>query len=48
LDIAKDANYLLPPRHIYLMDLYGEINRMLFSMINKPEKFCIQNTSSRK
>jgi four helix bundle protein len=48
LDIAKDANYLSLPRHTYLMDLYGEINRMLSSMINKPEKFCHLNKSSRK
>jgi len=48
LDFAKDARYLSLERHAFFMSSYDEINRMLYSMINKPEKFCIQNASSRK
>jgi four helix bundle protein len=48
LDFAKDANYLSADKHAYFISNYDEISRMLYSLINKPEKFCIQNKSSRK
>ena len=47
LDIAKDAGYLSVEKYAYFVGGYDEVNKMLHSMINKPEKFCSQkNTKS--
>jgi four helix bundle protein len=40
LDIAKDANYISIEEHKEMMDGYDEVNRMLYGMAGKPEKFC--------
>jgi len=48
LDFAKDTSYLSIEKHEYFLSSYNEINRMLYSMIHKPEKFCTQNTTLRK
>jgi four helix bundle protein len=42
LDIAKDAGYLSVEKHQELSDGYDEVNRMLFGMSDKPEKFCLK------
>ncbi|MBI4687575.1 MAG: four helix bundle protein [Nitrospirae bacterium] len=48
LDIAKDSGYLSEEKHSYFVSGYGEISRMLYSMIAKPEKFCMQKIRSRQ
>jgi four helix bundle protein len=40
LDVAKDANYMSIGEHKEMMDGYDEVNRMLYGMAEKPEKFC--------
>jgi four helix bundle protein len=40
IDFAADHGYLLKDRRVYLHEKYDEINKMLNSMINQPEKFC--------
>jgi len=40
LDIAKDPNYISIEEHKEMMDGYDEVNRMLYGMAEKPEKFC--------
>ena len=40
LDISKDAGYLSQERCEYLLGKYNEVNKMLYSMIDKPGKFC--------
>ena len=40
LDIAKDVGYLSTGKHKELLDGYDEVNRMLYGMVGKPEKFC--------
>lgn len=40
LDIAKDAGYLSVEKHRELSDGYDEVNRMLYGMFGKQEKFC--------
>ena len=40
LDIAKDAEYLSIGKHKELLEGYDEVNRMLYGMVEKPEKFC--------
>ncbi len=42
LDIAKDAEYLSIGRHKELLEGYDEVNRMLYGMFEKPEKFCTE------
>ena len=39
LDFAKDCNYIENEKNIELINKYDEIGRMLWSMINNPEKF---------
>ena len=48
LDFAKDAGYISTEKYFYFTESYDEVNRMLFSMIDKPEKFCPQEIKSRK
>ncbi|MBI5074967.1 MAG: four helix bundle protein [Nitrospirae bacterium] len=40
IDMSKDAGYLTPEVHKELKSRYDELNRMLFGMIDKHEKFC--------
>lgn len=40
LDISKDSGYLTLERHAYFSNGYNEVNRMLFGMIDKSDKFC--------
>ncbi len=39
LDFAKDCNYIDENINVDLTKKYEEVGRMLWSMINKPEKF---------
>ena len=40
LDFSNDHNYLRIEKYKYFIDKYDEVARMLYSMINQPEKFC--------
>lgn len=40
LDFSKDHRYIADENHIYLIEKYGEVSKMLNSMIKSPEKFC--------
>jgi len=40
LDMAVDCGYLGKEKHQYFMEKYDEVSKMLYSMINQPEKFC--------
>jgi len=40
LDFSKDHKYISNEKHIYFIEKYDEVARMLYSMINNPEKFC--------
>ena len=40
IDVSKDAGYLSAEDHHNLISTYEEINRMLYGMIDKHEKFC--------
>ena len=42
LDISKDSGYLSIEKYEDLISDYDEVNRMLFGMIEKPDKFCIK------
>ncbi len=42
LSISKDAGYISAEKYTELSDGYDEVNRMLFGMAEKPEKFCIR------
>jgi len=46
LDIAKDSGYLSVEKHRELSDGYDEVNRMLYGMFGKPEKFCALKKSA--
>ncbi|HVO83011.1 MAG TPA: four helix bundle protein [Syntrophobacteria bacterium] len=39
LDFAKDCGYLDEQKHSHLMDRYDEVDRMLFSMATRPDRF---------
>lgn len=41
LDLSKDFGYISNEQHKDLMERYGEVNRMLYGMIDKPHKFCL-------
>ena len=41
LDFSKDFGYISNEQHKDLMGRYGEVNRMLYGMIDKPHKFCL-------
>ena len=41
LDFSKDFGYISNEQHKDLMESYGEVNRMLHGMIDKPHKFCL-------
>ena len=40
LDFSKDFGYLNENKYSELIDKYDEVNRMLYGMMDKPEKFC--------
>ena len=40
LDISKDSKYMSIEEHKEMMDGYDEVNRMLYAMAEKPDKFC--------
>jgi four helix bundle protein len=40
LDFSKDFGYLKDDQHQQLMERYDEVNRMLYGMIDKADKFC--------
>ena len=40
IDFSLDCGYLNKDRHEYFKGKYDEVNRMLHSMTNQPEKFC--------
>ena len=40
LDFSKDLSYISKEKHLYFIEKYDEVARMLTSMINKPDKFC--------
>ena len=40
LDVSLDAKYLSKEKHKYFKNKYEEVNKMLSSMIDNPEKFC--------
>ena len=46
LDISKDSGYLSIEKYEDLISAYDEVNRMLFGMIEKPEKFCPKSIKS--
>ena len=39
LNVSKDASYLSNEKYEELITMYDEVNRMLYGMINKHEKF---------
>jgi len=41
LDFSKDSGYLQVEKYEKLTSGYDEVNRMLYGMIEKPEKFCV-------
>jgi four helix bundle protein len=40
LDTARDCGYISEERHTYFRKKYEEVSKMLYSMIEQPEKFC--------
>jgi four helix bundle protein len=46
LDIAKDAEYLSIGKYKELSDGYDEVNRMLYGMFEKPERFSTKASKS--
>jgi four helix bundle protein len=42
LDFSMDFGYLRTAKHDELMERYDEVNRMLYGMIDKADKFCRQ------
>ena len=40
LDVSKDAGYITEEKYDYFMNGYDEVNRMLYGMVDKHEKFC--------
>jgi len=42
LDFSKDFQYISAEKHKYFIDNYEDINKMLFGMLSRPEKFCNQ------
>jgi four helix bundle protein len=40
LDVSKDAGYISMETYNDLISKYAEVNRMLYGMVDKHEKFC--------
>ena len=47
LDFAKDTGYLVKERYDELVSGYDEVNRMLYGMVEKSEKFCTFSSNKR-
>jgi four helix bundle protein len=45
LEIGKDTGYLSQEKYDELVSGYDEVNRMLYGMAERPEKFCIKRTT---
>jgi len=45
LDVAKDTEYLELQKYKELSSGYDEVNRMLYGIIEKPEKFCFKRSA---
>jgi four helix bundle protein len=41
IDFCRDFKYINTEKHLYFTEKYAEVGRMLTSMINHPEKFCV-------
>ena len=48
LDISKDSGYLSIEKYEDLISAYDEVNRMLFGMVEKPEKFYTFSTKKKE
>ena len=48
LDFSRDARYMTREKYTELISGYDEVNRMLYGMIDKPEKFSIRRDESNK
>ena len=48
LDFSKDSGYLKREKYSELILGYDEVNRMLYGMVDKHEKFSVKNTEDRK
>lgn len=44
LNYSLDCGYITKDKYDYFIEGYDEVNRMLYGMIDKPEKFC-QNSA---
>jgi four helix bundle protein len=41
LDYSLDCQYIIKEKHSHLIDGYDEVRKMLISMLNNPEKWCM-------
>jgi four helix bundle protein len=41
IDYSKDCKYIQIETHIRIMNEYDEVRKMLISMINNPDKWCL-------
>jgi four helix bundle protein len=41
LDYSRDCGYITSEKHAQLISAYNEVRKMLISMINNPEKWCL-------
>jgi len=48
LDFSRDARYMTREKYAELISGYDEVNRMLYGMIDKPERFSIRRDESNK
>jgi four helix bundle protein len=48
LAFSKDAGYLSLEKYENHLAGYDEVNRMLYGMIDKPEKFCIKGSKENE
>ena len=48
LDFLKDSGYLQVEKYEELVSGYDEVNRMLYGMFEKPEKFCTFSTKKKE
>ena len=48
LDFSKDSGYLQVEKYEELVSGYEEVNRMLYGMFEKPEKFCTSLTKKKE
>jgi len=40
LDFSKDFGYIKADQYQQLMERFDEVNRMLYGMVDKADKFC--------